>query len=454
MRPLLRIVLVLLVAPAARAAAFADTVYAGGPIYPMEPIAGCKPDERALATSRGRVVWVGCLSDVTPYVGPRTRKVDLRRRTLLPGFVDAHSHMFGTALDQQQFEEHQALVLRNGITSQGELFANSTTLGRLLSFKASGRMKVRTSVYLRWNNACGDVLDEWWAAYQPSHDPQLQLRMPGLKIFSDGGSCNDAALTVPYPDGTLGDQYLAAAEIESMVREASQLGWQVAIHAIGDRARDEVFQALSDVPAQERPWPTRVEHDTIVRPDQVARYGTVGAVPVLFGSLSTCRELDPDPAVSWHGILGPGRASWYRPTRDLVVKNPRLAVAWKLDKDGVTGDDNERPMAENETMMSIYGLVTRRQLDGTTVCLPPPDMLAQALPVETVLYMMTRNAALALGTEPAVGSLKGGKFADLVVLSRDPFTTPANSLKDLKVAATIVGDEPLYCSAGNTDLCP
>jgi predicted amidohydrolase YtcJ len=434
----------------------ADTLYFGGPIHTMEPVLGCGPEKRAVATRGDRVLWVGCLRHVPPIVGPATRRVELHGRTLLPGFVDAHSHMFGTAGDLAEFETRQALVIRNGITSQGELFANQNTLDRLIGFRDSGEMKVRTSVYLRWNNACGDVQDEWWQAYQPIHDPRAQLRMPGLKIFTDGGSCNLAAITVPYQDGTFGDLYLTAAQLAPMLRTASRLGWQVAIHSIGDRSRDEVFEALRHVPRALRPWPTRVEHDTIMRPDQVHRYTEVGAIPVVFGNLSTCRELDPDPAVSWHGTLGPSRSSWYRPTRDIVAKNRLLPVAWKLDKDGIAGDGNARPMAENETTASIYALVTRRQVDtdGTTVCMPPPDMLAQAVPAGQVLRMMTRNAAFVLGTSSVVGSLRAGKYADLVVLSGDPLSVASADLKDLFVAATVIGGEALYCAPGHDDLCP
>jgi hypothetical protein len=138
----------------------ADALYFGGVIRPMEPVPGCGPRARALAVKGDLVLWVGCLRDLPPIVGPGTRRVQLRGRTLVPGFVDAHSHMFGTAGDLDEFDIRQALVLRNGITSQGELFANQNTLNRLIGFRDAGHMKVRTSVYLRWNNACGDTSDE------------------------------------------------------------------------------------------------------------------------------------------------------------------------------------------------------------------------------------------------------------------------------------------------------
>jgi predicted amidohydrolase YtcJ len=279
--------------------------------------------------------------------------------------------------------------------------------------------------------------------------------MPGIKIFSDGGSCNRGAISFPYSDGTYGDLYLTAAQLTPMIEDASALGWQVAIHAIGDAARDEVLNAIAAVPRDHRAWPIRVEHDTIVRPDQVPRYSEVGATPVVFGNLSTCRELNPDPDVSWHGTRGPSRYDWYRPTRDIVVENPRLRVAWSLDKDGTTSNGSDRPMGEAETVDSIYALVTRRQVDSDgSVCLPPSDMLAQAISPLLALRMMTRYAARALGTEAVVGSLRRGTYADLVVLSGDPLSVDPATLKDLVVASTVIGGQPLYCAPGHEDLCP
>src|SRR4029453_10963685 len=244
----------------------------GGTIRPLEPVGACGPRDRGVATKGDTILWVGCLSHVPPsLIGPGTRHVNLAGRALLPGFVDAHSHMFGDAIDLADLQTRQALVLRNGITSQGELFVNQTILDRLTGFHQAGAIHVRTSLYLRWNNACGDVISDWWKAYRPVHDPRAQLRMPGLKIFADGGSCNDAAISVPYPDGPFGGLYLTAPELVPMIVEANRLGWQVAIHALGDAAREEVLDALAQVHPTHG-LPTRVEHDTIMRPEQVPRY--------------------------------------------------------------------------------------------------------------------------------------------------------------------------------------
>src|SRR4029079_5717979 len=67
----------------------ADLVLVGGPVMTMDP---GRPSAGAVAVTRGRIVAVGDERDVRDAVGPRTRRIDLRGRTLLPGFIDAHCH--------------------------------------------------------------------------------------------------------------------------------------------------------------------------------------------------------------------------------------------------------------------------------------------------------------------------------------------------------------------------
>ncbi len=84
-----------------------------------------------------------------------------------------------------------------------------------------------------------------------------------------------------------------------------------------------------------------------------------------------------------------------------------------------------------------------------------PDWLAaKAITVEEALRIMTINGAYALFMEEKIGSLKPGKYADLVILSENPLTIPPDSLIDLQVLLTMVGGNVEYCSPGYEDLCP
>ncbi len=70
---------------------YADIIYTGGPVLTMSDAA---PRAEAVAVSDGRVLAVGAQADVMRHQGKSTDMVDLAGRTLIPGFVDAHGHVF------------------------------------------------------------------------------------------------------------------------------------------------------------------------------------------------------------------------------------------------------------------------------------------------------------------------------------------------------------------------
>ena len=70
----------------------ADTLYFGGPILTVDRQ---QPEVQALAVRDGRILALGAAQDLEPHVGPATTRVDLKGQTLLPGFVEAHTHPFG-----------------------------------------------------------------------------------------------------------------------------------------------------------------------------------------------------------------------------------------------------------------------------------------------------------------------------------------------------------------------
>ena len=72
----------------------ADTVYGNGTILTMNP---AQPEAEAVAVAGGVIIGVGALSDMKALCGAESRFVDLRGRTMLPGFIDAHSHFIDNA---------------------------------------------------------------------------------------------------------------------------------------------------------------------------------------------------------------------------------------------------------------------------------------------------------------------------------------------------------------------
>ena len=143
--------------------------------------------------------------------------VDLDGRTLMPGFVDAHTHLFNDA--EQSFDmslpEVQQLALENGITTIGDMFVNEDFLAEMRDFETAGQLRIRTSLYLVATDNCGGSLGDWWQEYPPTKTPGEMLRIGGVKIFADGGTCGRPALSYELrSDEGLGDLFFSQAGVE------------------------------------------------------------------------------------------------------------------------------------------------------------------------------------------------------------------------------------------------
>ncbi len=383
--------------------------------------------------------------------------VNLRRKTVMPGIVDAHTHYFNDADGFVTWEQNyyqaisptvprgpmslgqaQQILIENGFTTIGDLFNGPTDLVLMQAFDDAGNLKVKTGLYLNYNGPCGDVPDflgDWYKLHAPTRVPGESLRINGVKIMADGGSCNrDARSYELTPGGGFGDLYFTASELATLVSEIDSLGYQVAIHAIGDRAVDSAQQALASVlGGRPNVLRHRMEHNRVIRPDQLPRYAEIGIIPTIFGWAWVC-----DPRV-----IPPLYQSWEWPYRALVDANPGLPIAWHGD-DPYLGPVN--PFWE------MQSLVTRTEPDfmpgSTALCEPAPWISSgKLLTVPEVLRMMTINSAYALDRDKEVGSIKKGKYADLLILSHNPLSTPERELKDINVEMTMINGTVEYCSA-------
>jgi predicted amidohydrolase YtcJ len=441
------LVVVALTVPAAAASARsqvapATLVFRGGPILTLE---AKSPRAQALAVRGGRILAVGAERTVLQKAGRGARIVELRGRTLLPAFVDAHDHVFNDAEKRGlTLEQAQAMALANGISALGDTFVTPEFFARMTTFARLGKLRVRTSLYLIYDTNCGDVLGEWYAPQRPISDPTRMLRIPGVKIFADGGSCGRPAVSFDYPSGGRGDLFLSPDQLSHAVENAQRLGFQVAIHALGDRAFDAALDgirnALRSAPNNPR-WRHRIEHAAIVRDDQLARVRQVDPVLVLFGDFHACTF---NAGGFGRADIPPSAASWLWRWRDLLHAAPKLHAAWHSDW----------PVFSINPLVNLYELATRRQLaeDGS-VCRPEPEQANDAIPLQTALRMMTIGAAYALGQDSAIGSLRVGKLADLVVLSGNPLAVPFDRIPGIQVLATYVGGKAEFCAAGARRVC-
>ncbi|MCP2250337.1 amidohydrolase [Lentzea aerocolonigenes] len=243
------------------------------------------------------------------------------------------------------------------------------------------------------------------------------LSLGAMKLWTDGGMiARTAALTEPYA-GTANTGQLAESEefMRAAIVDGHHAGWQLAIHAIGDRAIDFTLDAVAEAQRQ-RPRADarhRIEHCGLVRPDQLDRIAALGLIPVV------------QPTFLWsYGddyseIMGEERAPWMYRGRSF------------LDRGIIVAGSSDRPVADGAPLRAIEFMVRRRSSGGRAV---GPD---EAITVEEAIRAYTLGSAHACRKEHVLGSLTPGKLADLVVLGDDPRTS--ESIAEIPVLATVVG---------------
>lgn len=249
-----------------------------------------------------------------------------------------------------------------------------------------------------------------------------KLKIGAIKILLDGTiERRTAALTQPYegePDN-LGLLWLSEKELYDIVSQAHKAGFQLAIHAIGDRAihvaLDSIERVLKEKPKIDHRH--RIEHASMLDEELVSRMRNLGVIasvqPVFIG-----------PNNDWMlESLGYKRATElcerYRTLLDAGIK--------------VTAGSDLPADSTMNPLLGIQSAVTRHGF-----------ALAESITVKQALPLYTINSAYASFEEKLRGSTEVGKLADLVVLSDDPLAIPTDRIGDIKVDMTIVDGEVVY----------
>ncbi len=410
----------------------ADLVFFGGPIVTMDPDIGMA---EALAVTGDRIVAVGDRADIEILVDASTEVVDLAGRTLLPGFVDPHSHALSDAVG---FEDDQQRTLAAGITTIADGSVEPDLYDEFVTRARSDAIRVRLLMYAAITDPCGVPYDEWWKNLTPGPITD-RLSLAGVKIFSDGSFvCGAVAASEPWaPGATIGPPYQEMSTLRDWIVAADERSLQVVVHAQGDLAIERVLDAYeSALEDSDTDLRHRIDHNTFVTPESAVRYREIGVVPVVFGGSPACTDLE------WTDFF---KEFGERPNT-IIEAAPGTIVAWHSDDPAWPPDG---------TIPDLYSLVTRSRLgDDGQPCTPEPWMTTGGVTIDQAVQMMTINAAYALGREAEIGSLTPGKLADLIVLSANPLTTPPDDLLDLTVLTTIVGGVTEHCSPGSESLCP
>ncbi|HLM03329.1 MAG TPA: amidohydrolase family protein, partial [Pyrinomonadaceae bacterium] len=221
---------------------------------------------------------------------------------------------------------------------------------------------------------------------------------------------------------------LAADEIPKMhenVSGADKAGLQIMIHAIGDRANDEVLKVYERVGrengAKDRRF--RIEHAQHLNADLIRRF----AGGKIIASMQPYHAIDD------------GRWAWKR----LDEKRLKGTYAFRalLDSGAMLAFGSDWYVAPLNPLMGIYAAVTRRTLDDKN---PAGWIPEQKISVEEAVRAYTVGSAFAEFQENAKGTVTTGKLADLVILSDDIFSINPNDIGKTKVLTTIVDGKIVY----------
>jgi predicted amidohydrolase YtcJ len=288
---------------------------------------------------------------------------------------------------------------------------------------ADGRLKIRVySVvpistwerlrdFVEENGRGNDAL--WWG---------------GLKGFVDGSLGSTTAWFYdPYADdpSTVGLLTTDTASLREWALAGDEAGFQLIIHAIGDRANDWLLDLYQDAIDQNGPRDRRfrIEHAQHLSPEALPRFSTLGVIP----------------AMQPYHVIDDGRWAEKRIGPERIQTT--YAFRSLLDAGATLSFGSDWTVAPLDVLMGLYAALTRRTTDGAN---PAGWVPEEKISLEEALTAYTSGSAYAGFMEDKVGRLEPGKYADLVVLSQDLFQLEPEDIPSARVELTMVSGEILY----------
>lgn len=310
-----------------------------------------------------------------------------------------------------------------GLTTVSEFSLGPADLEMMNATAATGQLTTRIRAYPFYTYDA-----EWDDLMLQPHTGDAITRIVGYKLVSDGSNQGYTGLQrEPYLNtDNVGLAYTELEELTRLATKRSQQGWQLAIHANGDRAIDNVLDALETVQSKGidvsslRP---RIEHCSILHDEQITRMKELGAsASFLIGHVYYWGVAFRDE------IFGKEKAELLDRARSCET----AGVGFTLHSDFMVTDPNPLQMIEIA--------VTRRTQKEPNYVLAPWE----AITVESAIRAVTSEAAWQLNSDHEVGNLEPGKFADFVILESDPRRVNPTKISEITVLETWMNGQPVY----------
>src|SRR5688500_11170029 len=397
---------------------------------PANPVALTRIDGHALLANSAAMRAAGVTASTRDPEGGRI--IRLPDNSPSGVFVDNAENLIGRAIPSATRAQTREAILaavaeanRWGLVGIHDAGAGRRTIELYESLAAEGRFNLRNYVLIADDSA--DL--SYYMTRGPRsalHDGRVWVR--SIKLYSDGAlGSRGAALLAPYTDepGNTGLLVSPPAHIQRVATRALRNGFQLAVHAIGDRGNRIVLDAF-DAALRSRPTADhrfRVEHAQVIAPTDIPRFSALGVIPSMQASHQTSDMRWAEARVGSQRIKG--------------------AYAWRslLETGVIIPNGSDFPVEEVNPLISFHSAVSRQDAGNW----PPGGWYpAEVMTRTEALKSMTIWPAYAGFQEKVMGSISPGKYADCVILDRDIMTIPADQILQTRVMSTWLGGRKVY----------
>jgi len=354
-------------------------------------------------------------------------------------FVDNAMDLIERAIGDASFGAEAAILkaqemcLAAGLTGAHDMGVSPEDIAVYERLACDGRLKIRVFAMIHGAEAM-----DWFASRGPIVGDRFTMR--GAKLYMDGAMGSRGAwLKAPYADrprDERGAPYtgLAVSDpsfIREVARDGAARGYQVTVHAIGDRGNAEVLSAFEAargaIPAERRQdfRGFRIEHAQLLDLADVPRMAAMGVIASMQPTHCTSDMRWVEDRVG--SVRARGAYAW------ATLLRAGVPVAFGSDF----------PVESQNPFLGLYAAITRENAEGE----PEGGWRPEERVTRTeALRGFTLGAAFAEFTESTKGSIEPGKFADFVVIDRDVMTCDAAAIPGTRVLATVIGGEAVYTS--------